>query len=314
MKHGNDASLRKLNASQILAHATFAERKATIGNRLDSMSKYRILAIDIDGTLVNSDDRLTAETRSALIRAGEAGIRVILATGRRYSRTLHLVEPLKIDVPLVTASGALVKDPLDHCTLYRAEFDQDALSDALRIIDRTGFDPVMCADTFAEGFDYYHIRQEARNSELGEYYRLNPDCGRLWTADVADPPPGVFAVFTMGTKQQMLDLEAELHRRVPDKLHTHVLRSPRYIGFMCEFSPAGVNKWSAIKRLAREWGISEREICAVGDDVNDIPMIRAAGLGVAMNNAREEVKQAADRIAPGHDHDGLVEVVEWLLG
>ena len=111
----------------------------------------------------------------------------------------------------------------------------------------------------------------------------------------------------------MLEVEAELHRRMPGKFHTHVLRSPRYVGFMCEFSPAGVTNWSAIKQLAAGWNIQQSSICAVGDDVNDIPMIRAAGLGVAMANAVAEVKQAADRIAPGHDENGLVEVVQWLL-
>ncbi len=277
------------------------------------MPRYQLLAIDIDGTLLNSSDELTPATRAALVRAGEAGVRVVLATGRRYSRTLHLVEPLGIDVPLVTASGALVKDPLEHRTLYRAKFDHTALADALAILDHCGFDPLLCADTYAEGFDYYHAGREARNAELAEFYRLNPDCGRLWTEGIASPPPGVFAVCTMGTKQQMLEVEAELHRRMPGKLHTHVLRSPRYVGFMCEFSPAGVTKWSAIKRLAAGWNIQQRSICAVGDDVNDIPMIRAAGLGVAMANAVAEVKEAADRIAPGHDENGLVEVVQWLL-
>ncbi len=278
------------------------------------MPRYQLLAIDIDGTLLNSRDELTPATRAALVRAGEAGVRVVLATGRRYSRSLHLVEPLGIDVPLVTASGALVKDPMDHRTLYRAEFDQAALADALAIVDRCGFDPVLCADTYAEGFDFYQARPEARNAELAEFYRLNPNCGRLWTEGMASPAPGVFAVFAMGTKQQMIEVEAELHRRMPGELHTHVLRSPRYVGFMCEFSPAGVTKWSAVKRLAAGWNIQQSSICAVGDDVNDIPMIRAAGLGVAMANAIAEVKQAADRIAPGHDENGLVEVVQWLLG
>ena len=84
------------------------------------MARYRLLAIDIDGTLVNSQDQLTVATRSALARAVGAGIRVVLATGRRYSRALPLVEPLALDVPLVTACGALIKDPIDHRTLFRA--------------------------------------------------------------------------------------------------------------------------------------------------------------------------------------------------
>ena len=89
---------------------------------------------------------------------------------------------------------------------------------------------------------------------------------------------------------------------------------PALFGATCrQLAPAGVTKWSAIRRLATEWGIADAEIFVVGDDVNDIPMIRAAGLGVAMGNALPEVKAAADRIAPAHDHDGLVNVVEWLL-
>ncbi len=117
----------------------------------------------------------------------------------------------------------------------------------------------------------------------------------------------------MGTRDEMLAVQRQLQAALPDLLTTHVLRSPRYSGFMCELVPAGVTKWSAVRRLAGQWGISDGEICAVGDDVNDIPMIRSAGLGVAMGNAVPEVKAAADRIAPTHDHDGLVEVVAWLF-
>lgn len=278
------------------------------------VGRYRLLAIDIDGTLVNVHNELSPATRDALIRAGKAGIRVVLATGRRYSRALHLVEPLEIDVPLISASGALVKDPQDHHrTLYRAEFDRAVLCQAMAILDACGYDPVVCADTYSEGFDFYHPRAETDSPELAEYFRSNPGDGRVWPNLVRDPPPGVFTAFTMGTRAQMAELDETLHRRLPGKLSSHVLRSPRYTGFMCEFAPGGVTKWSAICRLARGWGIGDEAICAVGDDVNDIPMIRAAGLGVAMGNALPEVKAAADRIAPSQADDGLVHVVEWLL-
>ena len=276
--------------------------------------RYRLLAIDVDGTLVNSQNELTPATRAALVRAGKAGIRVVLATGRRYRRTLHLVEPLGIDVPLVTASGALVKDPLDHRTLYRAQFDAAVLGQTLAIVAQDGFDPVLCADTYLEGFDFYHPGSAATNAELGEYLQVNAQWGRVRRDLVGNPPPDVFAGFAMGTQHQMLALEGRLHGQVPGGLTIHVLRSPLYTGYMCEFAPAGVTKWSGILHLAAQWGIGEEAICAVGDDVNDIPMIRAAGLGVAMGNALPAVKAAARRIAPGHDEDGLVAVVQWLMG
>lgn len=277
------------------------------------MPRYRLLAIDIDGTLVNTRDELAPATLAALTRAGRAGIRVVLATGRRYSRTLHLVEPLGIDVPLVTASGALVKDPRTHRTLFRAEFDRDVLVRLVAIISQCGYEPVLCGDTFLEGFDFYLAKPDVTGPELREYVEVNAGCERVWPEMLWDPPPGIFAGFAMGTRGQMLQLNALLHRKLPDRLSSHVLRSPKYTGFMCEVAPAGVTKWSAIRRLAAGWGIPDQEICAVGDDVNDIPMIQAAGLGVAMGNALPEVKAAADRVAPTQDDNGLVRVVQWLL-
>ncbi len=270
------------------------------------------MAIDIDGTLVNSRDELTPRVRAALTRAGRSGIRIVLASGRRYSRVLPLVEPLAIDVPLVTASGALVKDPRDHRTLFRAEFSEDVLRRTIGAVDRAGFDPLLCGDTFLQGFDFY-TPAVLRREEAREYVRLNPDDGRICPVMLDRPPPEVFLVFTLGTQEQMLSVQAQLHDQLPGQLATHVLRSPRYTGYLCEIVPAGVSKWSAVQRLAEQWAIADAEICAVGDDVNDIAMIRAAGLGVAMGNAQPRVKAAADRIAPTHDEDGLAQVVEWLL-
>ena len=276
-------------------------------------SRYRLLAIDVDGTLVNSSDDLTAATRAALRRTIAAGIHVVLATGRRYSHTLHLVEPLGISVPLITASGALVKDAADHRTLYKTEFDASLLREVLAVLDRAGCDPLLNGDTFAEGFDFYQPAAPRENRFLAEYLALNPGCGRVWPDFFASPPPGIFAGFVMGTRDEMLTVQRLLHTSLTRPITTHVLRSPRYRGFMCELAPAGVTKWSAVRHLASLWGIADGEICAVGDNVNDIPMIRSAGLGVAMGNAVPEVIAAADRIAPTHDNDGLVEVVAWLF-
>ena len=274
---------------------------------------FRLLAIDIDGTLVNSDDEVTPGVKAALRRAKAAGIEIVLATGRRYARTLPLVEPLGLEVPLVTASGGLIKNPLDHRTLWQARFDRLALLEALKLVANRGYDAVLYGDTFDAGFDFYCPRLETPQADLAQFYEFNAGCERVYPGLMETPPEGIFAGFAMGTKDEMLVLQAELERRLPDDLSIHVLRSPRYRGFMCEIGVSGVSKWSGIRHLAEERGIADEEICAVGDDVNDIPMIQAAGLGIAMGNALPEVKAAADRVAPGHDADGLVEVVRWAM-
>ena len=175
-----------------------------------------------------------------MARAANAGIHVVLATGRRYSHALPLVEPLGIDVPLVTASGALVKDPIDHRTLYQARFRAAAdCSMPWRIVDRCGYDPVVCADTFSDGFDFYHASPETRTPELAHYLAMNRGRGRLWPELLEEPPPGVFGGFVVGTLEQMLQLEGVLQRELPGKLHTHVLHPPHYAGFFIEIAPAG---------------------------------------------------------------------------
>jgi 5-amino-6-(5-phospho-D-ribitylamino)uracil phosphatase len=277
------------------------------------MPRYRLLAIDIDGTLVNSQNELTEATRAAVLRAKQAGVHVVLATGRRYSRVLPLVEPLQLNLPLVTASGALIKRAADHTTIYRAEFRAGVVQQCLETIYRSGFEAVVYADTYDQGFDYYCSTLEARRDEMVEFLQRNAGFERLHPELQSDPPPGVFALFAMATRDEMLALQAELARRLPKDLYVHVLRSPRYTGFMCEIAPYGVSKWTGVLQLAEMWGVRPGEICAAGDDVNDIPMIEAAGLGVAMGNALDEVKAAADRIAPSHDDDGLVQVVDWLF-
>lgn len=275
--------------------------------------RIRLLALDIDGTLVNSRDELTPATLEAVLRAKAAGIEVVLATGRRYSRVSPLVEPLGLRVPLITASGSLIKDPSTHRTLFRAEFQPGSLPAVLKILETRGYDAVLYCDSYHAGFDFYCPRAQVEQPELKDFLTLNVGCERIQPDLMTNPPQGVFAGFAIGQRAEMKVLADELEQALPGQLYVHVLRSPRYLGFMCEIAPHGVSKWSGILHLAEDWGIRPEEICAVGDDVNDIPMIQGAGLGVAMGNALDEVKAAADRIAPCHDSDGLVEVVNWIM-
>lgn len=275
--------------------------------------RYRLLAVDIDGTLVNSRDELTPVVLAALRKASAAGVKIVLATGRRYSRALPFAEPLGIRAPIVTASGALIKDPLDHKTLFRAHLERADLLEVLAVTSQHGYDAVLYGDTYAEGFDYYCPKVVGVGPALAEYYAVNAGSERELADLMANPPEGIFAGFAMGTRDDMFALEAELQRKLPEKLYTHVIRSPRYQGFMCEIAPAGATKWSGVRHVADEWNIADEEICAVGDDVNDLPMLVGSGLGVAMGNAVDELKAAADRIAPRNDDDGLAEVVRWIL-
>ena len=285
--------------------------------------QMRLLVLDVDGTVTNSRHEVSRATCDAVARIRASGIRVVLATGRRYRDTLPVAALLGINGPLITASGALIKRTSDHATLARAEFGPGVLEGVVAEIVAAGHEPVLYSDSFADGFDF-HCRSltvsptptgDAERGVLGlaEYLERNRNLACVVPDLHRTPPPGVFAGFAMGPHRAMLDLEDSLHAGFPDQLSLHTIRSPRYLNWMCEIAPVGVTKWSGVLSLAREWGIDAAEICAVGDDVNDLPMIRGAALGIAMGNAQPEVLAAADRIVGRQDDDGLVDVAELLL-
>jgi hypothetical protein len=273
----------------------------------------RLLALDVDGTLLNSRGELTDRTRAALLAAAAVGIHLVVATGRRYRRALPLVEPLGIEVPLVTHSGALVKDAQDHRTLWKALLGRDVTAAVLAELDRLGFPAIVYQDRFDEEVDFLTPVAHSGQAEFDEYLDLNRGYERVAPDLVESPPDDAIALCVLGSRPAMLEVEAALHRAVPGRLATHVLKSPRYHGEMCEIMRADATKWTAILWLARRWEIAADEICAVGDDVNDIAMLRGAGLGVAMGHAPAAVRAAADFIAESHDNDGLAEVVEKLV-
>ena len=283
-----------------------------------SRAAIRLLVLDVDGSLTDTRHEVPAETRAAVARIRAAGIAVALATGRRYRDVLPVALLLGIDQPLVTASGGLVKRPLDHATLYAARFADGVLERVLTTIAARGLEPVVYTDSFAAGHDFHCRRLPAPDvvepTGLDSYLVRNRHLADVRPALLDAPPLDAFAGFAMGPRESMLELEAELATVCPGNLSLHTIRSPRYRDWMCEFAPAAVTKWSGTLRLADALGIPAAAICAVGDDVNDLPMIRAAGLGIAMGNATPEVLATADRVVASSDAGGLVEVADLLLG
>jgi Cof subfamily protein (haloacid dehalogenase superfamily) len=273
----------------------------------------RLLALDIDGTLTNSKHRVSPRTIASIRKAIDAGIEVVLATGRRYRDALAIAEQAQIQRPLVTTAGALIKAPPEHHTQFRAAFRDGVLEGVLQVIDAAGHEAIVYTDSFQDGFDF-HCRGFDRGGEgLRSYLARNVSLARVSPDLHTQPPPDSFAAFCMGSEEEMATLEAAIRDAFGDTTSLHVIRSPRYQGHLCEIAPAGITKWSGIERLARAWGIEAADICAVGDDLNDLPMIQAAGLGVAMGNADPRVHDVADRVIGSHDTDALADLIDELL-
>jgi 5-amino-6-(5-phospho-D-ribitylamino)uracil phosphatase len=290
-----------------------------------AVARYQILALDVDGTLLDPDGTLRPRTAAAVARAARAGIRPILCTGRRYRRALPIARQLGLDAPLVCNSGAIIKDPTNHGTLWRADFDASLDSDVLRLFrahdqpavvftDRGPDDADFIIPAYPTGFSMFddYVGQNREHARVDSVWRWQ-GANRAPTRPDDDRHDAMFHVCAIGTRTEMLAFQRATHDTMNGRLQTFVQRSPRYAGTMCELLRHDASKWTAILFLANQWGIDPQEICAVGDDVNDIAMISYAGLGVAMGHAGSDVLTAADLVTGDHDQDGVAMLVDDVL-
>lgn len=279
-------------------------------------ARFRLLALDVDGTLLDRDSTLRPSTAAAIARAASAGIRPVLCTGRRYRRALPIAEELGLDAPLVCNSGALVKEPDGHRTLWRADFDAELLAHVLDLFRIHDEPTISFTDRDPSGLDFTITAATTGRPLFDEYVAVNREHAEInpdWLARACMPGSCHFHVCAVGERPAMLAFESVIQAALPERVRTFVQKSPRYTGWMCEVLRHDASKWSAVGHLAELWGIDPSEICAVGDDMNDIPMLLGAGLGVAMGHAPDPVLAAADFITGDHDHDGVAFLIDNLL-
>lgn len=281
-----------------------------------SRNRYRILALDVDGTLLDPTGTLRPRTAATIARASAAGLRPVLCTGRRYGRVRALSRQLNLGDPLVCNSGALLRAHDSGPTLWRADFGGPLFSEIVAIFRRHDQPMVGFIDGGAGAREFVVRARSTGRPGFDEYVDLNARHAEV-DPDWADRPPEPgrepFHVCAVGTRPEMLAFEAEVHRGLDGRVRTFVQKSPRYQGWMCEVIRADASKWAALLQLAALWGVPPSEIVAVGDDRNDVPMIEGAGLGVVMGHAPPEVIAVADHVAADNASDGLAEFLEDVL-
>ncbi len=271
--------------------------------------RYRMLALDVDGTLLDRSGTLLPSTAAAVARAAEAGIRPILCTGRRYRRAMPVAEQLGINAPIVCNSGAIVKNPADHRTLWRADLDP---ATAATLIDlfQAHRQPIVSYTDRDPALADFLVCPRHTNPYLVDYVDQNSGHSEYAADWTAEP---LFHVCAVGPLDPMRGFQGTILAALADRVRVFVQRGARYMGVMCEVIRRDAGKWSAVLHVAEQWGIAPDEICAVGDDVNDLTMIEGAGLGVAMGHAPPEVLAVADHVTGDHDHDGVAMLVEQVL-
>src|SRR4029453_13190973 len=273
---------------------------------------YRLLALDVDGTLLDPSGELRPIVRDTVMTVQQHGLRVVLCTGRRFRTARPLAQALQLDAPLVVHNGALVKDLASGQTLQQSYIPVDMYHQALALLRRLST-PMVYIDAFHENVDILTESMERAHPFQREYLADQLAHCRI-VDDIASPlAHGVILMSIMAEGARLQDIRLAVGTTLGGRGLVYLLMNKNYQGYILEILQAGVSKWQALQQLAAQQSITPEEIIAVGDDHNDLDMIRSAGFGIAMGNAVDTVKAAADAITGSNAEDGLVQALERFI-
>ena len=253
----------------------------------------RAIFIDMDGTLLKSSNTISRRNMEAIYRLNNQGVKVFLATGRHYEVTAPYHKEIGLRTPMICLNGAAIHDAytgraiqMKTILLNEERFHHLTAENPCNVIIHTA-DGIYCKETNEE-IDYW--------TEIGQ----NPP---LYIGDLRQANYQGVLKYSVRTGTPCPDFSA-LFKREAKVINWND-------GF--EMVAPNVSKWSAIKSLLRAYRINPNEVAAIGDGPNDIEMLRHVGTGVAMENASEEVKEAADFVTGHHENDGLAQFIERYL-
>lgn len=261
----------------------------------------RLIAIDMDDTLLDASSSLTPRTLSALQQAISAGAMVSLSSGRMPESMLPFAEKIGVNAPMILFNGALIYDHRTDEVLYSNPIPVDTAREVARMIESEG----VYLQVYP-GKGYYCNRRCEHTDRYEASIRV--PCTELCMPVSQWMHSGMIKMLAIATPEIIDQLQIKLRAAFPKGVN-FMKSKAHYLEIVGE----GIDKGSAIHVLAQKLNLSTDEIMAFGDGQNDATMLAAAGLGVAMENAVPECKSAAKLIAPRNTEDGVAQVIEQFL-
>lgn len=272
----------------------------------------KLLALDIDGTLLNRKSKVTPRVREALDQAQAQGVLIALVTGRRFSSARPIVQELELSIPLISHNGALTKNITTLETIQYHPFENATACEVIRLGREYKADIICCDDPHGLGtmvMEGFSPENRALEMYLKKYWDSVVEVPDLLDYLQHDPIQIMFS----GTCDRMDEFCQVLEMMIGDRARVFQTRYRQVDLTIVDVLSPTASKGDAVAELARTHNITQAEVMAVGDNHNDIPMLRYAGVGVVMANAEDELKQLGFELTVSNEEDGVAVAIEKFI-
>jgi HAD superfamily hydrolase (TIGR01484 family) len=277
------------------------------------MRQYKMIAIDLDGTLLNPRGNVSDQSRDAVRRALDAGLLVCFATGRNWTESKPVLDAVAHYDCAVFVGGAMVIDTKNEVVLHRTLMGPQLAREVSAFLEDRGQCVLALQDTTQVGYDYLvtgdipmnaatRMWMEIAKAGVHEFPRL---------AGHAHEHTVRIGIVAPATEAESIGRDVAV--QFGPRIVSHSIGVPMHEMTIVEVFDPAVNKWQGILHVAARHGIAAHEIIAIGDDVNDLPMLAEAGLGVAMGNAKPEAKAVSKRVIGSNRDEGLATFLDELV-
>ncbi len=249
---------------------------------------YKLIALDLDGTLLDKDKRISHENLHTINTLIDQGYEVVIATGRRYWSAKELTKDIKGHLTIIANNGNMVRNSINDQEVFSKSLPMEDFRIILNEGRKRSLKPLIHVDQYDQGIDI--IIEEGH--EYDDYVRMNNRYKLV--KDFYDlSQEKILAIVYGDTKDKLYPFYEQIINSYPDRYSIHLLENMDTVEAMLEVMHPQGDKWLSLNEYALSQGINHHEIIAIGDNNNDISMIENAGLGIAMKNASMSLKASA---------------------
>lgn len=271
---------------------------------------YKMVCIDMDGTLLSSRKKISEESKNAIKKVHDKGVEIVVTTGRIYNNAEYYSNLLGVKSPVIAANGAIVKSKVDSKILYENPIK---IEECIKLIDLLyemkllfhfyTTDGIFCNNALTRFATKAYMTKQVGHESLKINYHVIKSKEK-WKEFFKENKNKI-------TKCIIFSISPDTIVKCKEKLRA--LEGIVYFGAgkrSIEVNNRGVSKGNAVRALAQKYGIKREEIICIGDNENDLSMIEYAGVGIAMGNAIDSVKEIADYITSSNDDNGVAKALD----